>query len=1155
MSNLLKDASILLTPTGYDNGSMNAIKPENGDGDFQFSRNSAATRVNAQGLVENVQILSSNLVSNGDFSQEGVQEVSNGSFDTDTKWTTNTGWSISGGSANCDGTQPANATLVQQNGIKGAIIDFVVGKTYKVNFDIVVTSGNITNIEVASGYDGNDITTSGNHTTYITAVSTNDRFTITGNPDFIGSIDNVSVKEVGQDWTLGTGWSIGEDKVIANSTSININQFLGNKQGVKLLIKFDVDFVSGSYIKAEIGGAFGDSISTSGRYSTIITPISTAGYLYIYGGNFTGTITNISVLEITDDTNLPRINYEGFSYQDSLGSEEVVNGDFATDTNWNIGSVDWTISNGFAVANNSNNVLHTSASVATSINLTYKVKFDISDATSGYVRVGLNVLNATQFNSNGTQTLYIVSSGNNYLYFNPSNFTGKITNVSVKEVLGQEVVPNSGCGSWLLEPQSTNLINYSEDFSDVSWVKENVTVQSNTETSPSGQLNASYVIPDIGSGLTPRITYVFSSQSGVTYQASVFVKKFNTDWIRLLSTGATSDTVQAYYDISNGVIGTGGSPNLATIEDYGNGWYRLGLKIVSTNTSSGATFRVQFAGGDNNPIITTDGTEKFICWGAMLEQQSFATSYIPTQGATSTRLQDIATNSGNASLINSEEGVLYAEISIDTTLGVGSDITLIDSSNTADFIRFTNDGGTNKVNMYFRYNGVSNFHTFIGDTTIFKKYAIQWGNGEVNYYVNGVLKETDFTTMPTLNVFDKLHFSNTGSSNRAFTGDIKALAVFKTALTDASLRSLTYPPAVATTFDLDFDTIAEQFTFTRGSEATFVNAQGLIQSTASNDAPRLDYSTGAEAFLLEPQSTNLVQYSEDFGQSYWRKLGNPTITDNQVESPNGDLTADLFEATENSSRIDLNNVLLSAITYTASIYVKSSGSGSNSFKFYAFGGTQNIFSATNEWVKYSFTVTPSYTTALVFEALNTNTSVYIWGAQLEQQSYATSYIPTSGASATRNQELCNNATPVINSEEGTLYAEIEALTSTQAATIMISISNGSTNAIKFGYQQGANVFFVESTGTANGIGIYSEPINPLTYSKVALSYKENDVKLYINGVLEAIDTSFTAFAPDILNTLNFDSGTGASKFFGNTKGLKYYPKALADVQLEDLTTI
>ena len=81
MANLLDQASIVLTPTAYDDGKVLCAKPsEPPYGDFDFSRNSAATRVNAQGLVENVQILSSNLVQNGDFSEEGVQEISNGSF-------------------------------------------------------------------------------------------------------------------------------------------------------------------------------------------------------------------------------------------------------------------------------------------------------------------------------------------------------------------------------------------------------------------------------------------------------------------------------------------------------------------------------------------------------------------------------------------------------------------------------------------------------------------------------------------------------------------------------------------------------------------------------------------------------------------------------------------------------------------------------------------------------------------------------------------------------------------------------------------------------------------------------------------------------------------------------------------------------------------
>lgn len=82
MSNLLEKASIVTTPTAYDNGKILSVKPNTSVGDFDFTRNSSATRVNSQGLIEDVQILSSNLVSNGDFSQEGSEEVTNGDFAT-----------------------------------------------------------------------------------------------------------------------------------------------------------------------------------------------------------------------------------------------------------------------------------------------------------------------------------------------------------------------------------------------------------------------------------------------------------------------------------------------------------------------------------------------------------------------------------------------------------------------------------------------------------------------------------------------------------------------------------------------------------------------------------------------------------------------------------------------------------------------------------------------------------------------------------------------------------------------------------------------------------------------------------------------------------------------------------------------------------------
>ena len=128
MSNLLEKASILLTPTAYDDGKVLSVKPEDGTGDFDFTRNSSATRVNSQGLIEDMQILSGNLVSNGDFSQEGAEEITNGDFTTDSDWLLGTGWSIGGGEAVALNS-PSYQRLTQDNILE-------VGKVYKLTYEV-----------------------------------------------------------------------------------------------------------------------------------------------------------------------------------------------------------------------------------------------------------------------------------------------------------------------------------------------------------------------------------------------------------------------------------------------------------------------------------------------------------------------------------------------------------------------------------------------------------------------------------------------------------------------------------------------------------------------------------------------------------------------------------------------------------------------------------------------------------------------------------------------------------------------------------------------------------------------------------------------------------------------------------------------------------
>ena len=268
---------------------------------------------------------------------------------------------------------------------------------------------------------------------------------------------------MGQNWDFGTGWSIGEDKAIGTSATGVLYTNITITSSNKARIKADVD-ISGGGIQLRVGG-----VSLGYFYDNIdyVFTSNGNGLVEFVGQSFTGSITNISVIEITDDTNLPRINYEGFSYQDALGSEEVVNGTFDSDTAWTLSNS--TISNGelnILTASINNTAIQSISNLV--VGSDYKIEYKINSISSGglvayeasHTRpayqtstgVYSNIFTATAT----TQTIYIRTSGAT---------TASIDNVSVKEYLGQEVVPDSGCGSWLFEPQSTNLITQSELFS------------------------------------------------------------------------------------------------------------------------------------------------------------------------------------------------------------------------------------------------------------------------------------------------------------------------------------------------------------------------------------------------------------------------------------------------------------------------------------------------------------------------------------------------------------------------------------------------------------------------------------------------------------------------------------------------------------------
>ena len=339
-----------------------------------------------------------------------------------------------------------------------------------------------------------------------------------------------------------------------------------------------------------------------------------------------------------------------------------------------------------------------------------------------------------------------------------------------KDGLIEEVAANvprldysdSKCPSLLLETSSTNLITYSEDFTDASWIKQDgVTIEANTEISPTGALNASYVAAGVGTSKTPRILFYFSSVLGVTYEFSVFVKKKNIDWVRLLSTGASSSTYAAYYNISNGSIGVGGTPALATIDDYGNGWYRLGLKVIADTTTASANFRIQLSDGDNGSTITTNGTEKITVWGGQLEENEEASSYIETTGTAVTRGEDTCINGNVLNLVDDYKGSMFAETKSTKALAVFQAIRLSAGNSFTDSIRFLYSP-TNFIRIIYRVGDVSLLDKSVSyDIREFAKFGITWDSSAVKFYANGVklgelLNPTLIVGLDTLNIDSRI---------------------------------------------------------------------------------------------------------------------------------------------------------------------------------------------------------------------------------------------------------------------------------------------------------------------------------------------------------------------------------------------------------------
>jgi hypothetical protein len=327
-------------------------------------------------------------------------------------------------------------------------------------------------------------------------------------------------------------------------------------------------------------------------------------------------------------------------------------------------------------------------------------------------------------------------------------------------------------------------------------------------------------------------------------------------------------------------------------------------------------------------------------------------------------------------------------------------------------------------------------------------------------------------------------------------------------------------------------------------------AKDYYPTTTRLNIPRLDYTNGScPSILVEPQRTNIYPYSNQLSQ--WTKSGTITITENNAISPDGTNNANRVQFTANSNLLFLSGTGLSG-SNTLTIYAKAKNGVSAKFRFFANGAT--LFSsdqtATGEWQRFTFTYTYSALTAGLAGPTTGADDVLFYGFQHEIGSYATSYIPTTSASVTRNADVISKTgiSSLIGQTEGTIFIDFN-VNDLQIQTIdPVIFSTSGTNYVRL-FTTGVISYFESNTVP---IVSASNVINN-GRNKIAVNYKNNDFSLYVNGALVGSNNSGSVVAKSGFGLNYLPNALFDPRLFYNS--IVFFPTKLNGAESINLTTL
>ncbi len=326
----------------------------------------------------------------------------------------------------------------------------------------------------------------------------------------------------------------------------------------------------------------------------------------------------------------------------------------------------------------------------------------------------------------------------------------------------------NGCPSLLLEPQRTNLITDSQTFTG-------------TLSEVNRQSNSADIVDPFGTNTAFKFTVLTSGADANTrITNSISITEFS---ISIYVNGLAGQKFELF------LARDSYSQIFSTKEVLSGGWQRIELNGTFSTSSTTVVIGLEFGFTSDDSVA---GQEYYLT-GLQLEQGSYPTSYIPTNGSSVTRNAETCNGAGNADTFNDSEGVLMAEISALVDDGTYRYISISDgTANNRILIRYV-AGVSNTVGLLAIVGGVEQATLPYEVNSILdnNKVLIKYKQNDYSLWVNGFEVDTDTNgIVPSENTLDRLNFANSDGSTFPFYGKTKQIQYYNSALTDSELEKI-----------------------------------------------------------------------------------------------------------------------------------------------------------------------------------------------------------------------------------------------------------------------------------------------------------------------------------------------------------------------------